>query len=120
MSRQEVITNQLHLFDSVVNSKWFPNTIFILFLSNVSGFRRDLEVSPLQESFPDYTGENSVEEAGEYMLQRFREINRAQRTLYSYLVDLEPYDPGNLELLFAAIKDAIGASSRSEASDEVY
>lgn len=111
MSRHDDITEQLHAFDGVLNSKWFPDSIFVLFLSNVSAFRRYLALSPLEESFPEYTGGRGGDGAAEYVLRLFEGVNRNQRRLYSYLVDLEPWDPQNLELLVNAVRDGLNSSS---------
>lgn len=94
---------QIRLFDNVVNTKWFTDTKFILFLSNASGFRDKLSHKPLENFFPDYAGGADVDLASEYLLQRFSQVNRGDRRLYSYLVD--PHVTSNVELVAAAIND---------------
>jgi len=97
------MAEQIVLFDNVVNSKWFANAKFILFLSNITTFREKLSHSPLEDSFPEYAGGADFEKASEFLLQRFRKVNRGHRRLYSYLVD--PHVASNIELLVAAIND---------------
>lgn len=58
----------LLLFDSVVNSKRFMGSSVILLLTNVQHFPEKLTSSPLENSFPDYTGGNDVNKAAKYIL----------------------------------------------------
>lgn len=102
-SGNNAMAEQIVLFDNVVNSKWFANAKFILFLSNITTFREKLSHSPLEDSFPEYAGGADFEKASEFLLQRFRKVNRGHRRLYSYLVD--PHVASNIELLVAAIND---------------
>ncbi|KAH6644032.1 guanine nucleotide binding protein, alpha subunit [Boeremia exigua] len=107
-SGTNALAAQIGLFDSVINNKAFANTIFILFLSNVSVFRAKLRSSPLADHFPDFKGGEGGEDgelAGEYVLRRFSGVNRGGRKLYSYLVD--PNVASNIELVVAAIKDSV-------------
>ena len=92
------------IFDTVVNSKWFASSAFILFLNNVSAFREQLAYEPLGKYFPDYAGGNDVENASEFLVRLFERVNRNGKSLYSYLVD--PYDASNLKLVANAIIDS--------------
>jgi guanine nucleotide-binding protein G(i) subunit alpha len=111
VSSHNAMMEQIQLFDSVVNSKWFTKTTVILFLSNISVFRQKLARNPLGNYFPDYSGGTNVNRAGEYLLERFSQVNRAQVHLYSHLVD--PYDTSNIQLVFDAIMDKIISRSKA-------
>jgi guanine nucleotide-binding protein subunit alpha len=103
-SGNNAMVEQIQLFGNVVNSKWFTDTKFILFLNSISAFRQKLCHKPLGDFFSDYSGSADVDQASEYLLQRFSQVNRGSRRLHSYLVD--PYVASNIELVAAAINDS--------------
>lgn len=111
VSSHNAMMEHIQVFDSVINSKLFTKTTIILFLSNFSVFRQKLARNPLAGYFPDYSGGTDVNRASEYLLERFSQVNRAQLCLYSHLVD--PYDPSNIQLVFAAIMDRIISTSEA-------
>ena len=112
MSENNEMMERLVLFDSVINSKWFPENTIILFLSNISEFRRKLAHRPLKDHFTDVDGGNDSDHAAEYLLRRFRKIDRSQRNrLYTHLVD--PYDASNIRLVAAAIDDDLRRKSQA-------
>jgi guanine nucleotide-binding protein G(i) subunit alpha len=100
------MTERVELFDSTVNVKSFSETTIVLFLSNISKFRQKLADSPLETQFPDYDGGADGDRAAEYLLGRFKQVDRSQRNrLYPHLVD--PYDTSNIRLVAAAIRDDV-------------
>ncbi|KAF3048164.1 Guanine nucleotide-binding protein alpha-2 subunit [Didymella heteroderae] len=102
VSSGSALAEQMELFDSVVNTSiWAPDTKIILFLNNVSAFRRKLSCVPLGGVFPGFHGGDDAEQAVEYLLQRFRDVNRGRRRVFEYVVD--PHVAGNIELVAAAI-----------------
>lgn len=72
---QEALT----LFDSICNSKWFLNTSIILFLNKIDIFKKKIHVSPLNNVFPDYLGNDDYELATEYIHNRFIKLNQSNR-----------------------------------------
>ncbi|RKP20276.1 G-protein complex alpha subunit GpaA/FadA, partial [Rozella allomycis CSF55] len=46
----------LTLFDSICNSRWFVKTSIILFLNKIDRFKDKILVSPIEATFPEYTG----------------------------------------------------------------
>ena len=46
----------LVLFDQIVNSFWFKNTTFILFLNKIDLFKQKIEKVDLKIAFPNYSG----------------------------------------------------------------
>ena len=103
-SSNNAMTEQIELFDNVVNTNWFADTKFVLFLNNVSAFRQKLSHKPFEDYFPDCSGGTDAEQATEYLLKRFSQVNRGKRKLYSYLVD--PHVASNIELVATAINDS--------------
>ncbi|KAJ8114339.1 hypothetical protein OPT61_g3761 [Boeremia exigua] len=103
VSGRNTLTEQIELFDNVINTKSFRSSRFILFLNNVSAFRQKLLETPLRDHFPDFSGGTNFEQAREYLLRRFGHVNRSSRKLYPHFVD--PGITSNIELVVAAIQD---------------
>lgn len=61
------------LFQSIGNSKRFPQTPIMLVLTNVGGFKEKLSTCPLKEFFPEYDGDTE-EQATQYLTQRFLDL----------------------------------------------
>jgi guanine nucleotide-binding protein subunit alpha len=102
---QNAMMEQLLLFDSLVNSKWFRRTSVILFLNNVDIFKTKLASQPLENYFPDYKGGSDVNRAAKYLLWRFNLANRAHLQLYAHLTTSR--DKSNLRPLSAAVKETV-------------
>jgi guanine nucleotide-binding protein G(i) subunit alpha len=112
ISEHNEMMDRLVLFDSVINSKWFPENTIVLFLSNISEFRRKLASSPLKDNFPDFNGGKDPDQAAEYLLGRFKQVDRSPRDrFYTHLVD--PYDASNIRLVAAAINDGLRQKSQA-------
>jgi len=80
---QNRMVESLDLFDSLVNSQWFLRTSIILILNKVDIFRRKLSKIPLERYFQEYIGGPGQGEATKYILSRFKQVNRAQLSVYS-------------------------------------
>jgi guanine nucleotide-binding protein G(i) subunit alpha len=103
ISGDNEMTERIELFNNTVNANPFSETTIVLFLSNVSKFRQKLAHSPLETHFPDYDGGADGDRAAEYLLGRFKQVDRSSRNrLYPHLVD--PYDTSNIRLVAAAIR----------------
>ncbi|KAG0272334.1 guanine nucleotide-binding protein subunit alpha, partial [Linnemannia gamsii] len=80
---EDETVNRIHealaLFDSICNSRWFVKTSIILFLNKIDRFREKLTISPLKKYFPDFNGGNDYEEASQYILQRFVNLNLSDK-----------------------------------------
>ena len=64
------------LFESVANSRWFTKTSIILFLNKIDLFKAKLTVSPLSNTFPEYTGGANYEAACSFLLDKFVSLNK--------------------------------------------
>jgi len=103
VSGKNEMEERIELFDSVVNTSiWSKDTKMILFLSNVGAFRDKLSHKPLVNHLSGFEGGNA-EQAVEYLLRRFRDVNHGGRRMYEYCVD--PHVAGNIELVAAAVRD---------------
>jgi guanine nucleotide-binding protein G(i) subunit alpha len=71
---QNRMVEQLVLFDSLVNSRWFSNSHMVVMLTKVDKLTaRKLAASPFRATFPDYVGHpESVEDMLNYLCCRVR------------------------------------------------
>lgn len=79
--------NRMHesimLFDTLLNSKWFQNTPFILFLNKTDIFEEKVKRVPIRKYFPDYQGRVGDAEAGlKYFEKIFLSLNRSNKPIY--------------------------------------
>ncbi|ETO20299.1 guanine nucleotide binding protein, partial [Reticulomyxa filosa] len=59
--------DSLQIFEEHVNSEWFQNTAFILFLNKSDVFRQRIKETPITVCFKEYTGRQDYEECYEYI-----------------------------------------------------
>ena len=85
---QHVLTETLALFDSVVNSRWFQRSSFVLLFNKIDLFRKKLPLSPLADYFPDYCGGSDVNQAAKYLLSKFSELDRGCHRIYPQYVTI--------------------------------
>lgn len=79
--------NRMHesimLFDTLLNSKWFRNVPFILFLNKIDLFEQKVKRTPIRKYFPDYQGRVGDAEAGlQYFEKLFLSLNRSKKPIY--------------------------------------
>lgn len=67
---QNCMKESLLLFDEIINSPWFADTAFILFLNKLDLFSDKLAATPLTDCFPDYSG-SSEENALAFIQTKF-------------------------------------------------
>ncbi|PVU93081.1 hypothetical protein BB561_003483 [Smittium simulii] len=103
---QEALT----LFDSICNSRWFSKTSIILFLNKMDIFREKLPKSPLNKHFPDYSGDNTIDDAGDYILKRFVSLNQSDsKQIYTHFTCAT--DTSQIKFVMAAVNDIIVQNS---------
>lgn len=103
---QSRFLDSLLLFESIVNSQWFKNTIIILFLNKIDLFKNKLAVSPLSSYFEDYDGPpNDFEHAATFIQTKFLALNHSGLPIYTHFTCAT--DTRQIETVFAAIKEAI-------------
>lgn len=79
--------NRMHesimLFDTLLNSKWFRNVPFILFLNKIDLFEQKVKRAPIRKYFPDYQGRMGDAEAGlQYFEKLFLSLNCSNKPIY--------------------------------------
>lgn len=101
------MTESMALFDQICNNKWFVNTSIILFLNKKDLFAEKIRKSPLNICFPEYTGENSYEEAAAYIQVKFEELNAMKDSKEIYTHFTCATDTRNVQFVFDAVTDVI-------------
>lgn len=104
-SKENRMIESLHLFDSVVNSRWFLRTSIILFMNKIDIFKSKLKKNPLSKYFHSYKGGANVSEATKFIISMFLKRNRARLQIYPHLT--QATDTSNIKLVFAAVKVTI-------------
>lgn len=94
------------LFDSLVNSKWFANTPFILFLNKVDLLKDKVRQSPVRKYFPDYDGKsNDVEDTLQYFEKLFLSLNKSKRPIYVHRTCAT--DTQSMKFILTAVTDMV-------------
>jgi guanine nucleotide-binding protein G(i) subunit alpha len=112
-------------FESWANSPKFTGSSIVLILNNFSRFREKLQHSPLTTFFPDYRppaaddpdGTDPETAARQYILRRFKDVNRNRLSIYSFWVDLDMSDNQHL---YAALKKTLLHIQQRKARSEVW
>jgi len=85
---EDEITNRMDesfsVFKEMVNSVWFGNTSFLLFLNKKDLFIEKLDKFPLIDRFPEYRPSNEPESALEFVSEKFTSLieNRKSKTVF--------------------------------------
>ncbi|KAF2274726.1 uncharacterized protein EI97DRAFT_434951 [Westerdykella ornata] len=129
------LTLEFEAFYGFVMASLFANSSVILLLNNFTRFRNKLRHSPLEHFFPDYrpgvstlinnSSNNSNPKdqeqqelaARQYILRRFKDMNKNKLSIYSFWVDL---DMGDNAHLYAALKKTLGHIQMRRARSEVW
>ncbi|KAM3164153.1 Guanine nucleotide-binding protein alpha-1 subunit [Lachancea thermotolerans] len=102
--------NRMHesimLFNTLLNSKWFSNTPFILFLNKTDIFKEKLTRSPIRQYFPEYQGRVGDVDAGlKYFESIFLSLNKAGRPVYVHRTCAT--DTQSMRFVLTAVADLI-------------
>jgi guanine nucleotide-binding protein G(i) subunit alpha len=106
-------------FETWAASEAFANSSVILLLNNFTRFREKLPYSPLETFFSDYAPNTNDPEtsARQYILKRFKAVNRNHLSIYSFWVDLDLSDNTHL---YAALKKTLQHIQQRKAREEVW
>ncbi|XP_054420976.1 guanine nucleotide-binding protein G(t) subunit alpha-2 isoform X1 [Pteronotus mesoamericanus] len=97
----------LHLFNSICNHKFFAATSIVLFLNKKDLFEEKIKKIHLSICFPEYDGNNSYEDAGNYIKNQFLDLNMRKdvKEIYSHMTCAT--DTQNVKFVFDAVTDII-------------
>ncbi|KAL5115857.1 hypothetical protein ACEQ8H_006259 [Pleosporales sp. CAS-2024a] len=106
-------------FELWAASEKFANSSIILILNNFTRFREKLPYSPLETFFPDYKPDKAEPEtsARQYILKRFKDVNRNHLSIYSFWVDFDLSDNAHL---FSALKRTLLHIQQRRAREQVW
>jgi len=79
--KENRLLESVKVFGSIVNNKYFQNSTIILFLNKVDLFRDKVGKVSLKACFPEYEGDNSYDDAIEYIKTKFLEVNKDENRL---------------------------------------
>jgi len=101
------MTESLQLFNIVANSRYFTPASLILFLNKSDLFEEKIKHKPLTMCFADYEGDNTFEEAAEYIKQQYMNEIRGnnQKQLYCHITCAT--DKNNVEKVFDDVQHTI-------------
>jgi guanine nucleotide-binding protein G(i) subunit alpha len=118
-SAESLLLDDFANFEAWAASKRFANSSIILLLNNFSRFRQKLPFSPLETFFSDYVPSEVDPEtsARQYILRRFKDVNRNRLSIYSFWADLDLSD--NTQL-YAALKKTLQHIQQRKAREEVW
>ncbi|XP_007060871.2 guanine nucleotide-binding protein G(t) subunit alpha-3 [Chelonia mydas] len=97
----------LHLFNSICNQKYFATTSIVLFLNKKDLFQEKITKVNLSVCFPEYDGQNTFEDAGNYINKQFLDLNlkKEDKEIYSHMTCAT--DTRNIKFVFNAVTDII-------------
>jgi len=76
----------LNIFDQLLNNQFLKHCTWILFLNKKDLFAEKIKTVNLTVCFDDYIGENTLENAQEFISKRFQELNKdARRKIFPHL-----------------------------------
>ena len=70
------MTDALDLFESIANTKFFENSLMILFLNKIDVLKEKLAVKKYSDYDKEYTGANTYEAVAKHITQKFVKRNR--------------------------------------------
>ncbi|CAM4481961.1 unnamed protein product [Caretta caretta] len=97
----------LHLFNHICNQKYFATTSIVLFLNKKDFFQEKITKVNLSVCFPEYDGQNTFEDAGNYIKKQFLGLNlkKEDKEIYSHMTCAT--DTRNIKFVFNAVTDII-------------
>jgi len=109
---EEDSTNRLResisVWGKISNEECFKETAMILFLNKIDLFKEKLELGTvmLKDHFTDFKGENTFEEASEYIQERFEEaVNDKEKMIFCHFT--QATDTDHFDKVFDACKHVI-------------
>ncbi|KAI9319866.1 guanine nucleotide binding protein, alpha subunit [Dichotomocladium elegans] len=107
---EDETVNRMHealtLFGSICNSRWFTKTSVILFLNKMDIFKEKLPRYPLGQWFPDFTGPETCDAAGNYILNQFVSLNQSDsKQIYTHFTCAT--DTEQIRFVMVAVNDII-------------
>jgi len=103
-----VMQEEINLFDSICNSRWFLDTAFILFLNKRDLFEEKFKKNkiPLTQCFDDYNGGSDYESAMSFIKKKYMARNQnTQKQIYTHFTCAT--DKDNVMSLFNDVQQVV-------------
>ncbi|KZT50915.1 guanine nucleotide-binding protein alpha-3 subunit, partial [Calocera cornea HHB12733] len=105
---QNRMLESMKLFENIIASRWFQNSVFMLFFNKVDVYEDKYARSPLNKYFPEYSGTDAA--AGlKYIAYRYLRLNRAGVQMYYHITTAT--DTKKMRVITAAVREDIMASA---------
>jgi G-protein alpha subunit len=105
--KQNRLREALMLFEEMVNSPWFKQTTFILFLNKIDLFEDKLPKVPLTCCFKNYDGGADIEKAKAFVRGKFQERYGYAATGALYVHVTCAIDTSNIIVMWKAVREII-------------
>jgi hypothetical protein len=104
---QNRVEEALALFGDIANCDYFERTAMILFLNKRDIFQQKVEEGVmLNKTFPEFQGNNNVQECSEFLVDKFDAQNQnPDKDIYTHITCAT--DRENVFTVFSAVKDII-------------
>jgi len=101
------MVDSLAIFDEHVNSEWFENTAFILFLNKSDVFQQRVKEVPITVCFPTYTGPQEHQPSLAYIRNQFESKNKKpdDREIYTHVT--QATDTENVKKVFNDVQHIV-------------
>jgi GTPase SAR1 family protein len=104
--KENRLMEAIKVFENISNNKYFIKTAMILFLNKIDLFQDKVQRVKLKDAcFPDYEGDNTYEDASNFIRKKFLEVNKQPRDIFAHLTCAT--DTKNVERVFDACKRVI-------------
>jgi guanine nucleotide-binding protein G(i) subunit alpha len=98
------LQEDLTLFDSIVNSRWFIRSSFALVFTKMDKLKSKIKRASLQQYCPDYKGGDDIDAAKDYLTKRFLSL------------DMHGKD---IQVSYVTIDDDLGVASTRKILDDL-
>jgi len=99
----------LQLFDKIINGSWLAEKRIILFLNKKDVLETKLKTKPLKTTFTEYTGNDTMEEAINYITEQFLQCNKGKKERLIVRV-CQATDSANVNSSFDEVKKILASS----------
>ncbi|KAM3726991.1 Guanine nucleotide-binding protein alpha-6 subunit [Dirofilaria immitis] len=87
------------IFKTIAQSDYFKNSSIILFLNKFDIFQEKIKYSSLKKCWPEYSGDNSVEDCIKYLKNQFKRCIPNRQNYFSFVTTAT--DTKNIDLMFS-------------------
>jgi len=101
--KENRVHEAIRVFDNIINNRYFQNSTIILFMNKIDLFAEKVSKVRLNVCFPEYEGDNSYNDAADYLKMKFLEVNKDEnRLIFPHMTCAT--DTSNVSKVFEACK----------------